>query len=306
MSRTTAPLRTARAVKAATAAAALLALWAAGPAQAHGAPTRPVSRTFACSPDGGTNARTAACRAAVAANGAPFTFFDDVRVPDVNGRDRRMIPDGKLCSGGLSGYRGLDLPRSDWPSTRLVPGTRLTMTYAAPIPHSGTFRLYLTKPGYDPARSLTWADLPARPFAEVTDPPLTDGGYRVTGTLPSDRRGRQVLYTIWQTSSTPDTYYSCSDVVFTDGGSKSTPSAPSVPSTSAEPSTSAPAAASASSASPGPAGPAGPAASPLPDTPAASAGRAGPDSSAPLVAGGAAAVLGLTGGAALLLRLRGR
>jgi predicted carbohydrate-binding protein with CBM5 and CBM33 domain len=303
MSRTTAPLRTARAAGATTAAAALLTLWTAGPAPAHGAPTRPVSRTFACSPDGGANARTAACRAAVAANGAPFTFFDDVRVPDVNGRDRRMIPDGRLCSGGLSGYRGLDLPRSDWPSTRLAPGARLTMTYAAPIPHSGTFRLYLTKPGYDPALPLTWSDLPARPFAEVTDPPLTDGGYRVTGTLPSDRTGRQVLYTIWQTSSTPDTYYSCSDVVFTDGGSKSTPSVPSVPSvpsTSAEPSTSAPAAASASSASsasPGPAGPAGP---------AASAGRAGPDSSAPLVAGGAAAVLVLTGGAALLLRLRGR
>lgn len=28
----------------------LLGLWAAGPAQAHGAPTNPVSRVFACSP----------------------------------------------------------------------------------------------------------------------------------------------------------------------------------------------------------------------------------------------------------------
>jgi predicted carbohydrate-binding protein with CBM5 and CBM33 domain len=312
MSRTTAPLRTARAAGATTAAAALLTLWTAGPAPAHGAPTRPVSRTFACSPDGGANARTAACRAAVAANGAPFTFFDDVRVPDVNGRDRRMIPDGRLCSGGLSGYRGLDLPRSDWPSTRLAPGARLTMTYAAPIPHSGTFRLYLTKPGYDPALPLTWSDLPARPFAEVTDPPLTDGGYRVTGTLPSDRTGRQVLYTIWQTSSTPDTYYSCSDVVFTDGGSRSAPSGPATsaePSAPAKPSEPERAVPPASPDSADPAGPgssAGSAASPLPGTPVAAAGRAGPDSSAPLVAGGAAAVLVLTGGAALLLRLRGR
>lgn len=200
---------------AAFAAPLLLTLSAAGPAQAHGAPTNPVSRAFACSPDGGSLATTAACRAALTANGgAPFTFWDNVRVGDVNGRDRAVIPDGRLCGGGLPAYRGLDLARSDWPSTTLSPGARLTMTYRSTITHTGTFKMFLTKPGYDPSGPLTWSDLPDRPFAEVKDPAMAGDAYRIGMTLPSDRSGRHVLYTIWQNSSTADTYYSCSDVVF--------------------------------------------------------------------------------------------
>ena len=208
---------------AAVAAPLLLTLSAAAPAQAHGAPTKPVSRAFACSPDGGSTAATAACKAALTANGgAPFTFWDNLRVANVSGRDRAVIPDGKLCSGGLPDYRGLDIARADWPSTTLSPGARLTMTYRSTIPHTGTFKMFLTKPGYDPAEPLKWSDLPDKPFAEVKDPSMTGDAYRIGMTLPSDRTGRHVLYTIWQNSSTPDTYYSCSDVVFpeakSDGG----------------------------------------------------------------------------------------
>ncbi|MDH6547983.1 hypothetical protein M2162_002080 [Streptomyces sp. SAI-041] len=214
------PWTTARRTGAAVAAALtpfVVTVFAAAPAQAHGAPTDPVSRVFACSPDGGSSG-TAACRAAVSANGSPFTAWDNLRVANVNGRDRQAIPDGKLCSGGLPAYRGLDLARSDWPSTRLSPGATLTMKYVSTIPHTGTFRMYLTEPGYDPSKPLKWSDLPERPFAEVKDPALTDGAYRIRMTLPKDRTGRQVLYTIWQNSSTADTYYSCSDVVFPAAG----------------------------------------------------------------------------------------
>ncbi|MFD0504034.1 lytic polysaccharide monooxygenase [Streptomyces chiangmaiensis] len=185
----------------------------ATPVLAHGAPTDPVSRVFACSPEGASRA-TAPCRAAITANGAPFTAWDNLRVANVNGRDRQIVPDGRLCSGGLPAYKGLDLARSDWPSTRLTPGSSLTMAYSSTIPHTGTFKLFLTKQGYDPTEPLTWSDLPAQPFAQVTDPPLTDGAYRIRAKLPADRSGHHVLYTIWQNSSTTDTYYSCSDVVF--------------------------------------------------------------------------------------------
>jgi hypothetical protein len=41
---------------AALAAPLLLPLWAAAPAGAHGAPTDPVSRVVACSPEGGDRA----------------------------------------------------------------------------------------------------------------------------------------------------------------------------------------------------------------------------------------------------------
>jgi predicted carbohydrate-binding protein with CBM5 and CBM33 domain len=188
------------------------ALGPALPAAAHGAPVRPISRTAACS-TGGTDRATAACRAALAANGQAFGDVDNLRVPDVNGRDGAVVPDGRLCSGGLAAYRGLDLARTDWPATRLTAGSRLTVVYEAPIPHAGSFRLYLTRTGYDRAKPLRWSDLDAKPFVTVADPPLTGGAYRIRGTLPANRTGRHVLYTVWQTTSTPDTYYSCSDLI---------------------------------------------------------------------------------------------
>ncbi|KAA0909378.1 lytic polysaccharide monooxygenase [Streptomyces apricus] len=189
----------------------LLAVAAAGPAAAHGAPTDPVSRAVACSPAGGQRAQSAACRAAA---GAGVAAFDNLRLANVNGRDRQVVPDGKLCSGGLAAYRGLDLPRADWPSTRLTAGAAMTLTYRSTIPHTGTFKLFLTKQGYDPAKPLKWSDLASEPFATATDPALANGAYRIAARLPSDRTGRHLLYTIWQNTSTPDTYYSCSDVVF--------------------------------------------------------------------------------------------
>lgn len=291
------------ALTAALVAPLLLPLWAAAPAGAHGAPTDPVSRVVACSPEGGDRAGSAACRAAVAANGAPFTAWDDLRVADVAGRDRLRIPDGRLCSGGLPAYRGLDLARTDWPATRVGPGGTLPMTYVSTIPHTGTFRMYLTEPGYDPAKPLTWADLPEEPFAEVTDPALTDGAHRFRVTLPSDRTGRHVLYTVWENSSTPDTYYSCSDVVFPEEG-KEKPAEPAregparpAPESAAPPSPS-PRPRTAGTPAPRAAATAAPAARTTAATPS------GP--SAPLLAGGAAAVLVLAGGVALALRLRRR
>jgi chitin-binding protein len=32
--------------------------------------------------------------------------------------------------------------------------------------------------------------------------------------MPTGRTGRQMLYIVWQTSNTPDSYYSCSDLVY--------------------------------------------------------------------------------------------
>jgi chitin-binding protein len=278
----------------------LLPLWAAGPARAHGAPTDPVSRVVACSPEGGDRAGSAACRAAVAANGAPFTAWDNLRVANVDGRDRQVVPDGKLCSGGLPGYRGLDLARADWPATRMTPGETLTMRYVSTIPHTGTFRMYLTKPGYDPTGPLSWSDLPEKPFAEVTDPALTEGAYRLEATLPSDRTGRHVLYTVWQNSSTPDTYYSCSDVVFPEKKDAALPEKEKPKKeqekeqAKKDPQGGEKEPHGGKKASAPPASPSEPASAPA----------SGP--STPMVAGGAAAVLVLTGGAALAARLRRR
>ncbi|WP_433718319.1 lytic polysaccharide monooxygenase auxiliary activity family 9 protein [Actinoplanes sp. CA-051413] len=191
--------------------AAATTLLPTAPALAHGAPTQPLSRTAACA-TGGEQAGSAACKAALAANGRSFGNFDNVRVPNVNGKDKQFIPDGNLCSGDLPEFQGLDLPRTDWPTTKLAAGSTLTIKYRATIPHQGTFRVYLTKQGYDPKQPLGWDDLGSKPILTVQDPPLRSGAYRMSAELPADRTGRHVLYTVWQTSSTPDTYYSCSDL----------------------------------------------------------------------------------------------
>ncbi|QLQ39447.1 lytic polysaccharide monooxygenase auxiliary activity family 9 protein [Micromonospora robiginosa] len=227
---------TRRALVAFAAVAATLLLPAV-PASAHGAPTSPMSRGAACGPEGG-RAGTPACRAAIAA-GAAVREWDNIRVARIDGRDRERIPDGELCSGGLSAYRGLDLPRADWPATTLTAGARHTFRYRTTIPHRGTFRFYVTTDSYTPQRRLTWADVEAKPFLAVTDPPIRDGAYEMPGRLPTGRTGRHIIYVIWQNSNTQDTYYSCSDVDFraASGGAGARTTRAATPAASAAPRT---------------------------------------------------------------------
>jgi predicted carbohydrate-binding protein with CBM5 and CBM33 domain len=203
-------------------AALVAAAMAASPAAAHGAPDSPVSRTLACAPDG-EYVRSEACQAALAASDRhAFEDWDYIRVAGVEGRDREVIPDGALCSGGVAGFAGLDLPRADWPVTEVQAGAELTFSYRTTIPHEGEFRLYVTKDGYDPAQPLAWSDLEEEPFLTATNPELADGAYRLPGRLPEDKTGRHIVFTIWQNTDTPDTYYSCSDVVFDTPASQAT------------------------------------------------------------------------------------
>jgi predicted carbohydrate-binding protein with CBM5 and CBM33 domain len=193
----------------------LLSVAAASAAAAHGAPLNPVSRAAACGSEG-EHTKTAACRAARAGSqGQWFDQWDNVRVAGVNGQDRDKIPDGKLCSGGIANFGGLDLPRSDWPSTTVRAGRAVTVRYRATIAHQGAFRMYITKDGYDPKRKLRWSDLASKPFVTAKDPRFNGSAYTFDGRLPKGKTGRHVILTIWQNSSTPDTYYSCSDVTFT-------------------------------------------------------------------------------------------
>jgi predicted carbohydrate-binding protein with CBM5 and CBM33 domain len=196
------------------AAAALVAAAAVpaapSPAQAHGAPMTPISRSAACAGNG-TQRDAAACKAALKATDGFLGAYDNLRLANVQD-DRERVPDGKLCSAGIDLYRGLDLARDDFPSTEVKSGQNLRITYRGTIPHQGSFRIFITRTGYDPLKKLTWDDL-GDPITEIKDPPLTDGAYRMRVTLPK-RTGRHLLYMVWETSSTPDTYYSCSDLVF--------------------------------------------------------------------------------------------
>ncbi|MBM7171283.1 lytic polysaccharide monooxygenase [Streptomyces sp. G44] len=211
-----------------TAGVAPLALTAlaAAPAAAHGSMTDPVSRVSACFQEGPESPRSAACKAAVAASGTQaFYDWNGVNMADAAGKSRQIIPDGKLCSAGNDKYKGLDLPRADWPSSRLTPGKH-TFHYKGTAPHRGSFELYVTKASYDPTKPLKWSDLEKKPFVKVTDPKMVNGDYVFDGKIPA-RSGRHLVYSVWQRSDSPEAFYTCSDVVFgkDTGGSGAAPAA---------------------------------------------------------------------------------
>ncbi|MEU6147164.1 lytic polysaccharide monooxygenase [Streptomyces sp. NPDC047081] len=201
---------------------ALTAL-AAAPASAHGTMGDPVSRVAQCYAENPESPKSDACRAAVAAGGTPsgggtqaLYDWNGIRIGDANGQHQALIPDGKLCSANNDEFKGLDLARADWPATAVKSGS-YTFKYRVTAPHKGTFKVYVTKPGYDPTKPLAWADLDlANPVATATDPVAAGGFYTFSGTLPA-RSGKQLLYAIWQRSDSPEAFYSCSDVTF--GGS---------------------------------------------------------------------------------------
>ncbi|MFJ9850754.1 lytic polysaccharide monooxygenase [Streptomyces sp. NPDC101150] len=196
----------------------------ATPAAAHGSMSDPVSRVSACYAEGPESPKSAACKAAVQASGAQaFYDWNAVRDGNAGGQSKTKIPDGKLCSGGDDKYKGLDLPRADWPSSAMRAGSH-TFHYKATAPHKGSFELYLTKDGYDPTKPLKWSDLEAKPFVKVTDPTLKNGEYVFGGKVPK-RSGRHLIYSIWQRSDSPEAFYTCSDVVFgkNSGGGSAAP-----------------------------------------------------------------------------------
>ncbi|WP_327357192.1 lytic polysaccharide monooxygenase auxiliary activity family 9 protein [Streptomyces sp. NBC_01304] len=198
---------------------ALTAL-AISPASAHGSMTDPVSRVSACYAEGPESPDSAACKAAVAASGVQaFYDWNGVNIANAAGKSKEIIPDGKLCSAGNDKYKGLDLPRADWPSSKLASGSH-TFRYKGTAPHKGSFELYITKDSYDPSKPLKWSDLESKPFANVTDPKMENGDYVFDGKIPA-KKGRHLIYSIWQRSDSPEAFYTCSDVVFgaDNGGS---------------------------------------------------------------------------------------
>jgi chitin-binding protein len=217
--------------------AALCALAAsvlfAAPASAHGAMEVAGSRTFLCYEDALTSTgqlvpQNPACQAAVAQSGTTplYNWFAvGNRSGTTSGETSQLIPDGSLCSGDSNYYdfSGFDLARSDWPKTHLTSGSTIQIKYNKWAAHPGTFSLYITKPGWDSTKPLTWEDLESVPFSTATnpssvgDPGSIDSYYYWDATLPSGYTGYQIIYSIWARSDSTETFYGCSDVVF-DGG----------------------------------------------------------------------------------------
>lgn len=191
---------------------------AAPPAAAHGSMGDPVSRVSQCYAEGPESPKSAACKAAVAAGGTQALYdWNGIRIGNAAGKHQELIPDGKLCSANDPQFAGMDLVRADWPATSVSSGS-YTFKYRVTAPHKGTFKVYITKPGFDPAGPLGWGDLDlSAPVATVTDPAASGGFYTFSGKLP-ERSGKHMLYAVWQRSDSPEAFYSCSDISFGGAG----------------------------------------------------------------------------------------
>ena len=201
------------------------------PAAAHGAMMMPGSRTYLCYADGLTSTgqiipNNPACAAAIASSGpTPLYNWFAVGNRTAAGGTTGVIPDGKLCSGNSNYYdfSGFDLARTDWPVTHLTAGATIQIRYNKWAAHPGTFSLYVTRDGWDPSQPLTWADLESQPFstvvqpASVGNPGSISSYYYWTATLPANKSGYHIIYSIWARSDSTETFYGCSDVLF-DGG----------------------------------------------------------------------------------------
>ncbi|MDX2392429.1 lytic polysaccharide monooxygenase [Streptomyces sp. DK15] len=230
--------RTATRIAVAGLAPLAVAAYATVPAAAHGSMTDPVSRVAACYAEGPESPKSAACKAAVAASGAQaFYDWNAVNIANAAGQSKSLIPDGQLCSAGNAKYKGLDLPRADWPASPMTAGAH-TFRYKGTAPHKGSFELYVTKDGYDPTKPLKWSDLEAAPFAKVTDPGMQSGDYVFSGTVPK-KTGRHLVYSVWQRSDSPEAFYTCSDVVFGKDNGGSAGGGATAPAPSGKPSASA-------------------------------------------------------------------
>ena len=189
---------------------------------AHGSMESPLSRVYNCRQENPENPKSAACQAAVETGGVQALYdWNSVRQGNANGQHRALVPDGQLCSGGSPTFQGLDLARSDWVATPIMPDDagNFEFVYHATAPHATqSMEFYITKDGYDPTKPLAWNDLEEQPFCTVTSVTLQNQRYHMNCPLPQNKSGKHVIYHIWQRSDSPEAFYSCSDVTFMSGG----------------------------------------------------------------------------------------
>ncbi|WP_313419582.1 lytic polysaccharide monooxygenase [Stenotrophomonas sp.] len=210
--------------RAALALAVLGSVAASGTAFAHGTLSKPSSRVYSCYQGNPENPTNPACAAAKAIGGAqPFYDWAGINQAEANGNHQAVVPDGELCSGGNSKYRGLDLNRSDWQTTPIRGDARgrYTFEYKAPAPHATRdWKFYVTREGWQPGSPMRWADL--EEFCTLGNVPLSGDVYKLDCPLPK-RTGQHVIYNTWQRSDSKEAFYTCADVRFEGGGGVNPP-----------------------------------------------------------------------------------
>ncbi len=195
--------------------------------RAHGTISNPPSRIYSCYQEGPERPKSAACRAAIYAGGTQAVYdWNSVNQPSAADQHQWVVPNGSLCSGGNSKFRGFDLPRTDWARYELVPdqANRIHLDYYATAAHATRyFDVYITRYPIVEARSLAWSDLEL--LCRVDQPYKAGSIYKLSCPLPQGKSGNHILYTVWQRSDSPEAFYACNDVHL-PASSVSVPSVP--------------------------------------------------------------------------------
>ncbi|SDQ74778.1 lytic polysaccharide monooxygenase auxiliary activity family 9 protein [Thermostaphylospora chromogena] len=188
-------------------------------AGAHGSVINPASRNYGCWERWGNDhlnprmqQEDPMCWQAFQDNPNAMWNWNGLYRDNVGGNHQAAVPDGQLCSGGLTEggrYRSLDTP-GPWKMTNV--STNFTVHLYDQARHGADyFLVYVTRQGYDATtQPLRWSDL------ELVK---TTGRYAPAENITFDvsapgRSGRHVVFTIWQASHMDQAYYICSDVNF--------------------------------------------------------------------------------------------
>jgi chitin-binding protein len=204
------------------AACTLIAVGLSGPASAHGSLTDPPSRNYGCWDRWGADFQNPnmvnvdpMCAQAWAADPNAMWNWNGLYREGVAGNHQAAVPDGQLCSGGRTQsprYNALDAVGPWIAATK--PNT-FTLTLTDQAQHGADYLLiYITKQGFDPTtQPLTWGSLE---LVNQTGRYAPAPQYQAQVNA-GNRTGRHVIYTVWQASHLDQSYYLCSDVIFTGG-----------------------------------------------------------------------------------------
>jgi chitin-binding protein len=199
---------------------ALMTTLVTGTASAHGSVSDPPARQYSCYQRWASNwqapemaTQDPMCHQAWQTDAGAMWNWNGLFREGVRGNHQGAIPDGQLCSAGLTHngrYRALDTP-GRWHAVDRPSSFRLNLLDQSS--HGADYiRVYATRQGFDPTtQRLRWSDLEL----------VGQTGRIPTGTTTTvdvnapGRTGRHVLYTVWQASHLDQSYYFCSDVNFT-------------------------------------------------------------------------------------------
>ncbi|MDO0875449.1 lytic polysaccharide monooxygenase [Carnobacterium divergens] len=136
--------------------------------------------------------------------------------------------DGKIASGGVSGFEPMDVQNTNWHQTDINTG-KLDITWQLTAPHSThSWNYFITKQGWNPNEPLKRENLEKistkNDFGKIPEKIVTQ-----QITIPSDRTGYHVIVGAWDISDTDFAFYQVIDVNVKNGPVEEDTQAPTSP-----------------------------------------------------------------------------